>query len=368
MAEAKNAAWAAHDAKVRPYHRAHRLVTWLERALLLGGVTAVFATPLGSVVEGWAIAALGDSVPAVLFYFAALGGLWQIVTLPLAVASQQIERQYGLSKQPWKAWWLDVLKGWGVGAVLGGAYLAAVAAIARVGGDLWWIGVASLTAVFTVLLAQLAPIVLLPLFVPMEKLPDGPVRQRLLALCARFGVSVRDVFLLKLGVKTEKANAAFMGLGPTKRIAIGDTLCREASEDEIEAVFAHELGHQVHRDVAWGIVVGLAVVTLTFGLAAWGLRRLGLSDPGQPSTLFVFFALSSALQIAFQPLLNAWSRRRERAADEFALRAGLGEPLRSALHRLVVQNWGLFYPGRIRELGMSHPAPWRRLTRLDGAR
>jgi len=344
------------------------LVTWLERALLVGWMVALFGTPLGRLVEGWAISSFGDSLVAVLAFFAVIGVLWELISLPMNAASQQIERQYGLSKQSWKSWFGDVLKGWVLSAILGGGYLAAVAAIIRSGVTYYWLWISVLTAVFTVLLAQLAPVVLLPLFIPMERLPDGAVRSRLLALCQRFQIKVREVYLLKMGVKTEKANAAFMGLGPTKRIAIGDTLCREATEDEIEAVFAHELGHQVNNDVVTGVAMGIVSVTFVFWAAAFALYFLQNSFRGVSAYgglwILLFFGLSGVLQMILAPLMSAWSRQRERAADDFAVKAGLAVPLRDALSRLVVQNWGLFYPGRIKELGMSHPAPWRRLTRL----
>jgi len=173
-----------------------------------------------------------------------------------------------------------------------------------------------------------------------------------------------------MGEKTEKGNAAFVGIGQTKRILIGDTLYNKFPTEEVEAVFAHELGHQVHGDLVKGIAVSSLLLVGVFGAANWLCQELLFlvfkTNEQHPFGVILFFAAASVISIPTGFLQVCFSRALERRADRFAkMKLGSGIMLANALERLTVQNRGLFRPNPIIELfTYSHPAPWRRISYL----
>lgn len=335
------------------------------------GLLAVFLlTPVGRDLDD-RVAQLFTS--GYLRYFAFLGVLaltWEALSFPFSLCGYHVERRFGLSKQSLGSWLGDQLKGLALKIVFGAIVLSLVRISVDNAGSLWWLVCATLFFLFSIALAQLAPVLLIPIFFKMKPMVDGPLKQRLLELCRQFRIQVSEVYHLGLGEKTEKGNAAFMGLGKTKRIVIGDTLYEKYAPEEVEAVFAHELGHQVHNDLWKGL--GLSTFLLYFSF--WAAQTLAVSwayplaqtDITHPFGLLIFFALFSVIQIPLGVLQAAYSRSRERAADRFALnKAGLAASLADALEKLTIQNWGQFRPNPVLEfLTYSHPAPWRRITKL----
>ena len=296
---------------------------------------------------------------------AAVGGLFGLLGFPFSVASWQVERRFGLSKQGWKSWLADQFKGLGLGIIIGAIILTALFFIVRNFGDGWWIAASLFFFAFSVLLAQLAPL-LIPLFFKLKPMEASSLKERLFALCASHSVKIEDVFHLGLGEKTEKGNAAFVGLGKTKKILIGDTLYEKYPEEQIEAVFAHELGHQVNNDIWKNIFLSGFLTFFVFWAANavcqhWFYDYLGTSL-GRPFGLFVFFSVFSFCQLPMSFCLVLFSRQRERMADKFADKLSRSVPLAKALEALTIQNKGLFRPNPIVEFfKYSHPAPWRRI-------
>jgi STE24 endopeptidase len=179
----------------------------------------------------------------------------------------------------------------------------------------------------TVALSNLAPVLLMPLFNRFEPLRDEALAARIRSLAARGGVPISDVYEMDMSRQSEKPNAMFTGLGNTKRIVLGDTLLAGFSEDEVEAVVAHELGHQVHGDIWWLIGFGAGA---GFGMA-WLLSRIGpravertrqqtgVSDIGDEASLPVLALLMTGMGLFLLPVQAAFSRALERRADRFAV-------------------------------------------------
>jgi STE24 endopeptidase len=201
---------------------------------------------------------------------------------------------------------------------------------------------------------------------------SGPLKERLLKMCQDFGVEVKEVYHLGMGEKTEKGNAAFVGLGKTKRIMIGDTLYKKFPPEQVEAVFAHELGHQVHNDLWKGIVLSSAFLFVGFYITQELLKQYVnpyfQTEMIHPFGVLTFFVVFSIVQMPVGLIQSLFSRWRERLADQFAFeRIGNGEKLADALERLTYQNRGLFKPNTLIEFfTYSHPAPWRRIHKLRG--
>jgi STE24 endopeptidase len=227
-------------------------------------------------------------------------------------------------------------------------------ALLRVSPNGWWVWIGIIILAFNVILTNIAPILLFPLFykfTPIDEDNDELIN-RLTRLAQQAGTRVQGVFKFDMSRRTKAANAALVGLGKTRRIILGDTLLSEFSNDEIETVFAHELGHHVNKDIPVGIVVE-TVLTLgglylaSMGLS-WGTELFGFTGPEDIAGFPILMIIFGLYGLITMPLSNAYSRSRERRADEYALRmTGKGEVYANALTRLANQN-----------LAETDPEPW----------
>jgi STE24 endopeptidase len=186
----------------------------------------------------------------------------------------------------------------------------------------WWLLAWALFMGLFILLAQLAPVILFPIFYKFEPLDNEELRRRLVVLSERAGTRVRGVYRWKLSEKSKKANAALTGLGNTRRIILADTLLDNYTPEEIEAVLAHELGHHVHKHILKGILVQAGITLLGFWAANWVLHYAvdehmfeQLSDF---ANLPLLALVSVVLSFVLMPALNAYSRFNERQADRYA--------------------------------------------------
>jgi STE24 endopeptidase len=291
----------------------------------------------------------------VAFFGLIFGGIYYVVTLPLSYYSGfTLPHRFDLSTQSLSGWILDQIKGILIGGILGGILLEVVYAVLRAYPHTWWLWAAGILLVFNVILANLAPVLLLPLFFKLEPLSDerADLAERLIHMAEKAGTQVRGVFKIDMSRRTKAANAALTGLGNTRRVLLGDTLLDEFTDDEIETVLAHELGHQVHSDIPLSIAVqtiltlgGLYVASLALN---GGVNLLGFGSPADIAALPLFAIAVGLYGLITMPLGNAFSRSRERMADEYALKStGKNEAFASAMTRLANQN-----------LSEADPEPW----------
>src|SRR5256886_16143733 len=160
-----------------------------------------------------------------------------------------------------KSWLGDLFKGLALSLVLEILVIEFVYLLLALQPQTWWLWVALVLLFFSVVMANLAPVLILPIFYKFTPLPEGDLAKRLLALAERAHTRVRGVFTMQMSSKTTAANAALMGLGNTRRIVVGDTMLDRYTPDEIEVVLAHELGHHVHRDI-WKLIISQSILTL----------------------------------------------------------------------------------------------------------
>ena len=308
-------------------------------------------------------------VPAFVFVF---GGLYSIINLPLGYYSGFVlPHRFGQSNQTFKDWIIDQLKGLAIGAPLGLLLLELLYLALRVTGDLWWLWAAGGMLVFSVLLSNLAPILIMPLFNKYVPLGDEhkELAERLLALARRANTKVRGVFKFDMSKRTKSANAALTGIGNTRRIVLGDTLINEFSTDEIETVLAHELGHHVNRDIPLFITFGTLSTTLSLYLASlalkWATAYFGFSGPADIAAFPALSLIFGAYGLVTMPIGNAVSRWREKMADDYALQAtGKNEAFASAFTRLANQNLGEIDPEKwVVFMFYSHPPLGERIEK-----
>lgn len=358
--------------KAKEYARLKRRLMALELVIGAAYLLAWIATGLSPwwrdqvyrlVQSGWL------SVPMFAFGFALP---YLILTAPLTYYSGFVlPHRYEQSTQSRRAWLLDQAKSLLVGGTLGLIVLEIVYWLLRAAPASWWLWMGLVMLLFSVLLSHLAPVLIFPLFYQFTPLEDEDLINRLTRLAERAGVRVQGVYVFDMSRKTVAANAALMGLGHTRCIALGDTLIEHFTANEIETVMAHELGHHVHHDLPLGILVQslltlggfwLAHLVMQAGIAAFGYR-----GPADPATL-PWLALALGLfGLVTMPLGNGWSRWREGLADEYALkRTGQPQAFISAMTRLANQNLAeADPPAWVEFLLHSHPSINRRVAMAE---
>ena len=363
------------DQRARSYHRARRRVAISRFAL-----SAVFL--LGLLFAGWSVHLrdlawrLTDNVwLAVLLYALLLGGISRVLGLPLRFYSGYIlEHRYGLSNLLLAGWTRDSLKSLALGAAFGLPAVEIVYYTLRRFPETWWLLCRAFLALFSILLTNLAPVLLFPLFFEFRPVTEENLKSRLLRLSERAGTRVRDVMEWKLSAKSKKANAALVGLGNTRRIILADNLVNQYTPEEIEAILAHELAHHVHGDIWKGISLQLALSLAAFALADQALRRFspyfGYTNLSDFANLPLLLAASVLLSLIVFPFVNAFSRYRERCADDFALRMiPDASSFISSMSKLARQNLAERRPHPwIEFLFHSHPSIDKRIRRAEAFR
>ena len=367
---------AATPREVKAYQR-QKLIARLINMVLGLTVLAILALAAGPgvnrILTGW----VGPSRWLRLAGMAVtVGVVLELITLPLDFWSGFIlEHRYQLSNQTLAAWLWRHVKGWLIGGVFGALMLLGLYALLWFGGPAWWLWAAVGWLIVTLLLGQILPVLILPLFYRVTRLDAPALAERLERLTQGTGLTIEGVYRLHLSAETRKANAALAGLGRTRRVLLGDTLLDEFTPEEIEVVFAHEVGHHVRHHlpkmIVWSVLLALAgfwLVDLVLRTSAVGLGYEGFADPAALPLVLLVLSLFGLL---LMPAQNALSRFFERQCDRYALRR-TGDPraYRSAFLKLARMNKSDPNPNPfVVWLFYDHPAIGRRLAmaeRLEG--
>lgn len=293
----------------------------------------------------------------------------KLLFLPLNYyGDYHLEHKFGLSNESLGAWVLDELKSLGLNLLLSVAILDVLYFFLQRAGDWWWIGAGLCFLLFGVVMSALFPVLILPMFYKLQPLENESLREKLTALAQRVGAKVLGVYRMGMSEKTKKANAAFAGLGSTKRIILGDTLLDKFAEDEIEVVMAHEMAHYKHGDITkmivWGAVttfLGLKVADL--GLH-WGLTKFGYGHVWDIGAFPLLALCLFVFGLVAMPLNNAFSRSREWKADATALELTTNrDAFIRAMRKLADQNLADLSPHPLVEFLLhDHPSLARRIA------
>lgn len=300
---------------------------------------------------------------AVFVYVLILLFIGKVLGFGLDYYGFQLEHRFNLSNLKLRPWLWDEAKGFLVSVALAAIVAEILYFIIRQFPQYWWlIAWAAFLGLF-VLMAQIAPIVLFPIFYKFEPLRDDELKARLVRLSERAGTRVRGVYKWNLSEKSKKANAALTGLGSTRRIILADTLLDNYSGDEIEAVLAHELGHHVHKHIFKSIMVQAGVTFAGFWAANWilhyAMERWHIFDTlSDFANLPLLVLVTTLLSFLLMPALNAFSRYNERQADRYAFESIPNvAPFISSMNKLADQNLAERTPSKwIAWFFHSHPA------------
>lgn len=355
--------------KAKEYARIkHRLLA-VDLVLSAAAIVLVLVSGLSVWLRDAVVSVTPNFYVQVALYFLIGVIAYGLLFLPLTYYSGFVlPHRYGLSVQSLRSWVAELAKGGAVSLVLGGIVIEVIYFLLVNVPQWWWLVAAGVMLVFSVLLANLAPVLIFPLFFKFKPMDDAELVARLMRLTERARTRVQGVYTMQLSDKTTAANAAFMGLGNTKRIVLGDTLYQNFTPDEIETILAHELGHQVHNDIVWGIAVQSLLTLVGFYIANWvllaGVAFFGFTGIADLAAMPLLALALGTFGLVTMPLGNAYSRWRERNADRYALELTRNAPaFISAFEKLADQNLAEMEPEPwVEWLLYDHPSIGKRLA------
>ncbi len=312
--------------------------------------TIMLLVVLFSGVLPWAFGAcqqgFGQSAWVMAGFLFVVGVALALAGLPIDWFEQfRLEARFGFNTSTQATWWLDRLKGLVLALLLGYPLLVLVLKLVDWAGGRWWWWAWIALLVFQLIMAVLAPVIILPLFNKFTPLPEGDLRERLVRLAERTRFQARSIQVMDGSKRSRHSNAFFTGFGRFRKIVLFDTLVEQLTGPELEAVLAHEIGHYKKRHIpkmlaasAMGTLVGLWVVSW-LARADWFYRAFGFG-PGQLApALLLFGLLAGTVTFWLGPALHAWSRRYEYQADAFAAQAmSEAQSLIGALRKLSEKN------------------------------
>jgi STE24 endopeptidase len=334
----------------------------------------LLAQPVDRWLKGFSLPQHNDSIRLMLL-FLILTASHIAVSFPLSFYSGHVlEHRFSLSTQTFAAWLWRYAKRILLGMALGMSLMLGLFWLIWTTGPIWWLVAAGAFFLVSILLGQLAPVLILPLFYKIEKLDAPELTGRIDALAAGTGLSIEGVYRLDLSQETVKANAMLAGLGRTRRVLLGDTLLKGFSPEEIEVIFAHEIGHHVFHHIRKMIAAGIFYSAAGFFLcdrilAAWaagGQTPLDYSQLPVYTLPLVMFILT-LFAMLLEPLQNIISRHYERQSDQYAInRTGNKEAYISAFRKLAKLNKDDPNPHPLEVfLFHSHPPIAERLAMAD---
>ena len=306
----------------------------------------------------------------VLLYWLAYLILTTLLLFPLSLYEGFFrEHKYGLSNQTFGAWLVDVLKGLGVGALMGGLAMAGIYAIFRRAPRTWWVWGTVASLLFLVVGALIAPVFIAPLFNTYTELEDAALREPILSLARANGIPAEHIYVSDASRQTRRVSANVSGFLSTLRITLNDNLLERASRPGVESVMGHEMGHYVLNHVYesilfFGLVLlgGFAWLRWSYdrAVARWG-GRWGVRGIADVAGLPLLAALFSVYFFALTPFLNTFIRVNEAEADIFGLNAA-GEPDGFAEVSLMLGEYRKLHPGPVEEwIFFDHPSGYNRI-------
>ena len=342
------------------------LVGWT----LLGGVSALNALVLAFMEPG-----LWQQVVLVLA-FTLVGGL---IDLPMSLYQTFVlEQKFGFNKMTWKLWLSDAIKGLLLGLLLGVPLIAMVLWLMQAGGAYWWLWTWCALVFWQLFLMAIAPNVIMPLFNKFTPLEDEVLKSRVNALMQRAGFTAKGFFVMDGSKRSAHSNAFFTGFGASKRVVFFDTLLKQLSPSEMEAVLAHELGHFKHRHIFKMMATSFVMTLIGLALLGyvsqqiWFYAGLGvtpnLMGGNEAVALLLFMLVVPVFTFLLAPISSWRSRVQEYEADAYAVSQAPVADLSSALLKLYQDNAATLTPDPLYvKFYYSHPPASLRLARMQHA-
>jgi len=337
---------------------------------LLGGIDTLNQFLLNSGLSNY-----GFLVPQ-LALLAAFGLISGVLDLPFTLYSTFIiEERFGFNKITFKLWLADLVKSTILGAAVGLPIVALILWLMGSVGNLWWLWAWVTWMGFNLLALVLYPTVIAPLFNKFKPLDDEVLKTRVTALMQRCGFAAKGLFVMDGSKRSAHANAYFTGFGAAKRVVFYDTLLKQLSPGEVDAVLAHELGHFKHKHIVKRVLMMFAMSLVGFALLGWlssqawfyaGLGvRPSMTGANDGLALLLFMLVVPLFSFFISPVFAQFSRKHEFEADAYAITQADGKDLQSALLKLYQDNASTLTPDPVYvKFYYSHPPASERLGRM----
>ncbi|WP_103919455.1 M48 family metallopeptidase, partial [Candidatus Venteria ishoeyi] len=267
-----------------------------------------------------------------LLFFAILGIASDILNTPFDIYDTfVIEQKFGFNTTTLKTYIFDKVKGWLLGALIGGGLLALIIWFYTQTGTYFWLWAWAAVTFFMVFMNMFYSSLIVPLFNKQTALEDGELRDAIQSFSDKAGFKLDNVFVIDGSKRSTKANAYFSGLGKKKRIVLYDTLIKDLSTEEIVAVLAHEIGHYKKKHTQYGLVIGILQTGLTLFLLGLFIgnpelsKALGVEEVSFHIGLIAFGILYSPISMILGLGQTIFSRKNEYQADAFAAKFGLAD-------------------------------------------
>ena len=340
---------------------------------LLGGLDSLNQALANSALAQW------GPLATQMALVAGFGLISGALDLPFTLYSTfRIEERFGFNKMSLQLWLADLLKSTLVGMVIGLPIVALILWLMNSAGPLWWLWAWAVWMGFNLLVLVLYPTVIAPIFNKFKPLEDDSLKARVTALMQRCGFAAKGLYVMDGSKRSAHANAYFTGFGAAKRVVFYDTLLKQLSPAEVDAVLAHELGHFKHKHIIQRIVMLFAMSLAGFALIGylsqqiWFYTGLGvrpnLGAPNDALALLLFMLAIPLFSFFISPLMAQLSRQHEFQADAYAAMQTDGRDLASALLKLYQDNASTLTPDPVFvKFYYSHPPASERLARMGVA-
>ena len=340
---------------------------------LLGGLDTLNQALFGSALAQW------GPLATQMALVAGFGLISGALDLPFTLYSTfRIEERFGFNKMSLQLWLADLLKSTLVGMVIGLPIVALILWLMNSAGPLWWLWAWAVWMGFNLLVLVLYPTVIAPIFNKFKPLEDDSLKARVTALMQRCGFAAKGLYVMDGSKRSAHANAYFTGFGAAKRVVFYDTLLKQLTPAEVDAVLAHELGHFKHKHIIQRIVMLFAMSLAGFALIGflsqqlWFYTGLGvrpnLGAPNDALALLLFMLAVPLFSFFISPLMAQLSRQHEFQADAYAAMQTDGRDLASALLKLYQDNASTLTPDPVFvKFYYSHPPASERLARMGVA-
>ncbi|MDM0043666.1 M48 family metallopeptidase [Variovorax dokdonensis] len=341
-------------------------------AVLLGWTLLGGLDLLNQALRAWLGTGMWQQL-ALLAAFSVIGGLLE---LPFSLwQTFKLEAKFGFNNMTLKLWLVDGLKGIVLGALIGLPLAALILWLMEAAGQAWWLWAWAVWVGFNLLLMLIYPTFIAPLFNKFQPLEDVELKTRVTSLMDRCGFAAKGLFVMDGSRRSAHANAYFTGFGASKRVVFYDTLLRQLSPGEVEAVLAHELGHFKHRHVVKRMATMFAISLAGFALLGWLTTRVwfytglgvqpNMDAPNSALALLLFMLAVPVFGVFLSPLAAMLSRRHEFEADAYAVAQTSGSDLSAALIKLYKDNASTLTPDPVFvKFYYSHPPASERLARM----
>ena len=338
---------------------------------LLGGIDTLNQALLRS-----ALPIYGSLAPqlALLAIFGLVSG---VLDLPFTLYSTfRLEERFGFNKMTLRLWLADLVKSTALGIVIGLPIVALILWLMGSAGSWWWLWAWAVWMAFNLLVLVLFPTVIAPLFNKFKPLDDEALKARVTALMQRCGFAAKGLFVMDGSKRSAHANAYFTGFGAAKRVVFYDTLLKQLSPAEVDAVLAHELGHFKHKHIIKRIGLMFAISLAGFALLGWLSAQVwfytglgvqpNVNGANDALALLLFLLVTPLFSFFVSPLMAQFSRKHEFEADAYAMAQTDGRDLQSALLKLYQDNASTLTPDPVFvKFYYSHPPASERLRRMS---